>query len=56
MVFAIKLLAFALKLSAFAILLRDVHKVRHARGVGVREGVTVCDREEGVQEHATSHF
>ena len=33
-----------------------VHKVRHARGGGVREGVTVCDREEGVQEHVTSHF
>jgi len=23
-----------------------VHKVRHARGGGVREGVTVCDRAE----------
>ena len=23
---------------------------------GVREGVTVCDRREGVQEHVTSHF
>ena len=33
-----------------------VHKVRHARGEGVREGVTVCDRGEGVQEHVTSHF
>src|SRR6218665_2646779 len=26
-----------------------VHKVRHARGEGVREGVTVCDRGEGVR-------
>ena len=27
-----------------------VHKVRHARGEeGVREGVTVCDRGEGVK-------
>jgi len=25
-------------------------------GEGVREGVTVCDRGEGVQEHVTSHF
>jgi len=23
---------------------------------GVREGVTVCDRREGVQEHVMSHF
>jgi len=26
-----------------------VHKVRHARGGGGREGVTVCDRGEGVK-------
>ena len=25
-------------------------------GGGVREGVTVCDSEEGVQEHVMSHF
>ena len=30
-----------------------VHKVRHARGEGVREGVKVCDRG-GVQEYVTS--
>jgi len=33
-----------------------VHKVRHARGEGVREGVTIYDRGSGVQEHVTSHF
>jgi len=34
-----------------------VHKVCHAwGGEGVRKGVTVCDRGEGVQEHVTSHF
>jgi len=33
------------------------HKVRHARGgEGVREGVTVCDRGEGGQEHVTSRL
>ena len=32
---------------------RAVHKVRHARGEGVREVVTVCDRGRG-QEHVTS--
>src|SRR6218665_1259431 len=31
-----------------------VHKVRHARGGGVREGVTVCDRKRRIQEHVTS--
>jgi len=25
-------------------------------GEGVQEGVTVCDKGEGVQEHVTSHF
>ena len=32
-----------------------VHKVRHARGGGVQEGVTVCDRGRG-QEHVMSHL
>jgi len=32
-----------------------VHKVRHAQGEGVREGVTVCDRVGG-QERVTSHL
>ena len=36
-------------------LLGAVHRVRHARGGGVREGVTVCDRGR-VQGHVTSHF
>src|SRR6218665_3801250 len=31
-----------------------VHKVRHARGGGVREDVTVCER--GGQEHVTSRL
>ena len=33
-----------------------VHKARHARGEGVREGVTVCDRGMGGQEHVTSRL
>ena len=33
-----------------------VHKARHARGGGVREGVTVCDRVREVQEHVTSRL
>ena len=33
-------------------LLGSVHKLRHARGGGVQEGVPVCDGE-GVQEHMT---
>ena len=32
-----------------------VHKVRHARGGGVREGVAACDRGGG-QEHVTSRL
>jgi len=36
-------------------LLGAVHKVRHARGGGVREGVTVCDRGRG-KEHVTFHL
>ena len=32
----------------------SVHKVRHAREGGVREGVTVGAR--GLQKHVTSHF
>jgi len=31
-----------------------VYKERHARGGGVREGVTVCDK--GGQEPVTSHL
>ena len=34
---------------SFRIVLWAVHKVRHARGGGVREGVTVCDRGWGVK-------
>ena len=34
---------------------RAIHKVRHARGEGVREGVTVCDRGKG-QKLVMSHF
>jgi len=32
-----------------------VHKVRHARGEGVREGMTVCDRGGG-KKHVTSQL
>ena len=35
--------------------LGTVHKVRHARGGGVREGATVCARGGG-QEHETSRL
>ena len=36
-----------------------VHKVRHARGEGVRESVTVCDRGRGIKSmwrHAYNFF
>ena len=40
----------AIPLVVELVLLGAVHKVRHARGgKGVREGVTVCDRGEGVK-------
>ena len=41
------------------LILGAVHKVRHARGEGVREGVTVCDRGRGVKSmwrHAYTNF
>jgi len=39
----------------YLILVRAIHKVRHARVGGIREGVTVCDRGGG-QEPVTSHL
>jgi len=31
----------------YACMYGAIHKARHARGGGVREGVTVCDRRRG---------
>jgi len=36
--------------------IRAVHKVCHARGEGVREGVRVCEKGETSQEHVMPHL
>jgi len=39
----------------FSVVLKGT-SIKYVTLVGVREGVTVCDREKGGQEHVTSHL